>query len=159
LPDDSESVYYVLEMTGSVFIVPVLEDGRIVLIRNYRHTLAEWVWEVPAGGIEAGQAPDDAARAELLQEIGGTAQTLQFMLKASTMNGIGRHIAHLYLATGVTLGATHHEALEFMEVHPMSADAVYQLVQRGEMNDCISITALLLAQAHLRDVEARFVRE
>ena len=159
LPDASDSVYYVLEIHASVFIVPVLDDGRIVLIRNYRHTLGEWVWEVPAGGVEDGQSPEEAARLELLQEIGGTAQAIQFMLKASTMNGIGQHIAHLYLATGVTLGTPQHEALEFMEVHPMPADEVSSLIQRGEMNDCISITALLLAQAHLSDASAPSVRE
>ena len=159
LPDATESVYYVLEIHASVFIVPVLEDGRIVLIRNYRHTLGEWVWEVPAGGVEAGQSPDEAARLELLQEIGGTVQELKFLLKASTMNGIGQHIAHLYLATGVTLGTSQHEALEFMEVHPMPADEVYHLVHSGAMNDCISITALLLAQAHLSGASAPTVHE
>jgi ADP-ribose pyrophosphatase len=159
LPDTSDGIYYVLEIHASVFIVPVLDDGRIVLIRNYRHTLGEWVWEVPAGGVEAGQSPDEAARLELLQEIGGTAQAIKFMLKASTMNGIGQHIAHLYLATGVTLGATQHEALEFMEVHPMPVAEVFSLIQRGAMNDCISITALLLAQTHLADASALTVHE
>ncbi|MDQ7033275.1 MAG: NUDIX hydrolase [Anaerolineae bacterium] len=104
------------------------------------------------GGIEDGQTPDEAARAELLEEAGGTAKELRFLLKASTMNGIGQHIAHLYLATGVTLGETQHETLEFINIHPMTTDEVFRLVQRGEMNDCISITALLLAQPHLQTI-------
>ncbi|MDQ7025338.1 MAG: NUDIX hydrolase [Anaerolineae bacterium] len=152
LQDGTAGVYNVLEIHDSVFVVPVLDDGRIVLIRNYRHTLSEWVWEVPAGGIEDGQTPDEAARAELLEEAGGTAKELRFLLKASTMNGIGQHIAHLYLATGVTLGETQHETLEFINIHPMTTDEVFRLVQRGEMNDCISITALLLAQPHLQTI-------
>ncbi|MDQ7033274.1 MAG: hypothetical protein Q9P01_00100 [Anaerolineae bacterium] len=51
LQDGTAGVYNVLEIHDSVFVVPVLDDGRIVLIRNYRHTLSEWVWEVPAGGV------------------------------------------------------------------------------------------------------------
>ena len=50
LPDGSDGVYNVVESLPSVFIVPVTVDNQIVLIRNYRHTLQQWVWEVPAGG-------------------------------------------------------------------------------------------------------------
>jgi ADP-ribose pyrophosphatase len=149
LADGTEGVYNVVEIHDSVFIVPVLDDGRIVLIRTYRHTLGEWVWEVPAGGIETHQTPDEAASAELLEEVGGTAKNLSFLLKASTMNGIGHHIAHFYLATGVTLGATQHEALEFMDVQPMLADDVFRMVHSGAINDASSMTALLLAQPFL----------
>ena len=82
LQDGTEGLYHVLEMRDSVFVVPVLEDGRIVLIYSYRHTLGEWVWEVPAGGIKPDQSPENAARAELQEEIGGNASHLRFLLKA-----------------------------------------------------------------------------
>lgn len=148
-PDGRTGIYHVLELADSVFIVPVLEDGRIVLIRNYRYTLGQWVWEVPAGGIKAGQSALEAAQMELAEEVGGTAQAWRFLCKASAMNGIGHHHAHFFLATGVQLGDTHHEATEIMEVVLMEKEAVYQLVHGGQMNDAISMTALLLAQRYL----------
>lgn len=149
LPDGTDGIYNVLEMRDSVFIVPVLTDGRIVLIRNYRYTLGEWVWELPAGGIEAGQTPEEAARDELLQEVGGVAENMRFLLKANTMNGIGNHHANFYLATNVELQQPEHEQMEFIHVHPMLANEAYTIAINGQMNDAISITALLLARQHI----------
>ena len=149
LPDGSEGVYNVLEMNDSVFVVPVLDDGRIVLIRNYRYPLEEWVWEIPAGGIKTGQSPDDAAKEELLEEAGGIAKEMRFLLKANTMNGIGNHHASVYLATGVELHQQENEAMEFISVHPMPAEQAYEIATSGQMNDAISIMALLLARPHI----------
>lgn len=149
LPDGSAGVYNVLEMNDSVFVVPVLADGRIVLIRNYRYPLEDWVWEIPAGGIKDGQDPDEAAREELLEEAGGVAKDMHFLLKANTMNGIGNHHASVYLATGVELQHPEHEAMEFISVHPMPADEAYAIATSGQMNDAISIMALLLARPHI----------
>jgi len=148
-PDGSTGVYNVVEMPSSVFVVPVLKDGRIVLIRNYRHTLRQWVWEIPAGTVPEGHEADDAARAELLEEAGGVADELIFMQKASTMNGIGEQYAWFYLAKGVELKAQQQEKTEFINVYPMPADEVYQLVYSGQMNDAVSMTALLLAKDRL----------
>ena len=149
LQDGTDGIYNVLEVTDSVFIVPVLEDGRIVLIHNYRHTLGGWTWEVPAGSIMQGHSPVESAHEELREEIGGKAAEMRFLLKANTMNGIGQQSAHFFLATGVTLAQPDHEPMEFMTIHPLPADDVFQLAISGEMNDAISITALLLARSHL----------
>lgn len=149
LANGATGMYNVVEMPDCVFVVPVLEDGRIVLIRNYRHTLKEWVWEVPAGTIKPEQSPEEAVHAELLEEAGGIAEELIFLQKASTMNGIGEQIAYFYLAKGVTLQAQEQEETEFINVHPMPAEEAFRLVFAGKMNDSISITALLLAKERL----------
>ncbi len=149
LPDGSAGIYNIVEAPDSVFVVPVTADNRIVLIRNYRYTLGQWVWEVPAGSIKAGQSPEEAAREELGEEIGGTSDNLQFLMKASTMNGIGHNYAHFYLARDVQLSQPEHEAAEVITIHPMAIDAVYLLVERGEMNDVSSMTALFLARGFL----------
>ena len=135
LPDGGEGIYSVVEAPDSVFVVPVTVDKRIVLIRNYRYTLQQWVWEVPAGSIKAGQSPGEAVRAELREEIGGATEHLQFLMKASTMNGIGHNYAHFYLARDVQLRNPEHEVAEVMTIHPMEIDDVYKLIERGEMND------------------------
>jgi 8-oxo-dGTP pyrophosphatase MutT (NUDIX family) len=149
LPDGQTAVYHIVEVPDSVTIVPVLSDGRIVLIRNYRYTLNEWVWEVPAGGIKEGQTPLEAAQMELKEEIGGQTEEWRFLCKASDMSGIGHHYSHFYLATHVNLSETHHEATEVMEIVPQAAADVYRMIHEGQMNDAVSMTALLLAQSHL----------
>ena len=123
-----------MELAPSVFIVPVTADNQIVLIRNYRHTLQQWVWEVPAGGIKAGQSPDDSAREELQEEIGGTSDKLHFLMKASTMNGIGNNYAHFYVALDVRLGEPKHEPAEIMTRHIMPLDDVMQLIYKGKID-------------------------
>lgn len=149
LHDGTEGIYNVLEVTDSVFIVPVLEDGRIVLIHNYRHTLGDWTWEVPAGSIMPGHNAMESAHEELREEAGGIAAEMRFLLKANTMNGIGQQSAHFFLATGVHITEPEHEALEFMTIHPMPAEEAFRLATSGEMNDAVSITALLLAKPYL----------
>lgn len=149
LPDGNAGIYHVVDAPDSVFVVPVTENGEIVLIRNYRYTLKQWVWEVPAGSIKMGQSVEEAAREELREEIGGTTDDLQFLMRASTMNGIGHNYAHFFLAKNVILGNPSHEAAEVMTIHPMAIDAVFALIARGEMNDVSSMTALFLAQGFL----------
>jgi 8-oxo-dGTP pyrophosphatase MutT (NUDIX family) len=148
-PDGSEGVYNVVEVPDAVWVVPHTNDGRIVLIRNYRYTLGEWCWELPAGSIEDGQTALDAAQAELREEAGGESDDWQFLLRASGMNGIGNFYANLYLARGVRLQAPDHEHSEAIEVHPMAMSDALHLAKSGQMNDAISTLALLLAESHL----------
>ncbi len=145
LPDGSEGVYNVVHKCDAVWIVPVTPAGEIVLIHNYRHTLGEWCWELPAGGIKDGQSPLQAAQDELREEVGGTADHWRLLLRVSTMNGLGDEYAHVFLATGVTLGTPHHEPTEVMTVHAVSPARALAMAREGAINDATSVMALLLA--------------
>lgn len=79
LPNGEEIIYNVVHKANAVWIVPVLEDGRVVLINQYRHPIEAWCWELPAGGIPDGQDPESIARRELKEEIGGQAAALTFL--------------------------------------------------------------------------------
>lgn len=147
-PDGREGVYNVVEISDTAWVVPLLPAGEVVLIRNYRHTLGQWCWELPAGGIRHGQTPRMAAEAELLEEAGGTSAHWQFLLRASTMNGIGHHYGHFFIAHDVVLQPPRHEATEFIEVHPMPWQEALTLARSGAMNDAVSMLALLLAEPH-----------
>jgi len=149
LPDGRPGVYNVIDKCHAVWIVPVTPQGEIVLIHNYRHTLGEWCWELPAGGIKAGQTPLEAAQAELNEEIGGTAANWRFLLRAATMNGLGNELGYFYLATGVALGPTHHEPTEVMTLHPLPLAEAVRMARAGQINAALSIAALLLAAAEL----------
>ncbi|MBZ0283631.1 MAG: NUDIX hydrolase [Anaerolineae bacterium] len=149
LPNGSEGVYNVLELPDAVWILPVTTAGEIVLLRHYRYPLEKWIWELPAGHVEAGDEPLESAQRELREETGGEASEWRFLLKSNTMKGIGTETAHLFLATGVTLGATAHEPAEVMTVHPLPAAEVLRMARAGEIEDAISVLALLLAEPHL----------
>lgn len=151
LPDGRPGVYNVVDKCDAVWIVPITPTGEIALIHNYRHTLGEWCWELPAGGIKAGQTPLKAAQAELLEEIGGTAESWRFLLRAATMNGLGSEIGHFFLATGVTLDTPQPEPTEAMTVHVLPLAEAVRMARTGAINDALSITALLLAVHALED--------
>lgn len=149
-PDGKPGVYNVVQHPGAVWIIPVTADGKVALIRSYRYTVNDWCFEIPAGGIKPGQSLEEAARAELAEEIGGKAATLDYFGRFYTMNGIGDEVAYIFLATGVVLGKPHHEATEVIEIHPMPIAEVLRMAQANEITDGPSALALLLCAEKLR---------
>lgn len=150
LPDGSEGVYNVVEMPDAAWIVPVTTSGEIVLLWHYRYPLQEWGWELPSGSIKAGDSPLETAQRELLEEAGGSGTDWSLLMKVSTMKGIGDEHGYLYLAKGITLGEPEHEPAEIINIHSFSADEVLRMARAGEINDAMSVLALLLAEAQIR---------
>jgi 8-oxo-dGTP pyrophosphatase MutT (NUDIX family) len=149
LPDGSEGTYTVVEKPDAVWIIPVTAEGQIALIWNYRYAVDKWFWEIPAGSIADGASAEETARRELLEEIGGVAESLRPVARFFTMNGICNQVAHVFLATGVTLGDPHREPTEIMTVHTVAIARALDMAQGGEIDDGPSALALLLAAPHL----------
>jgi ADP-ribose pyrophosphatase len=149
-PDGNSGVYNVVEKEDAVWIVPVTPDGRIVMILNYRYTVDDWCWEVPAGSVEP-EHPDvqETAIVELRQEVGGVAERLQYVDRFYVANGIFNEIGHVFLATGVTLGPAAHESTEVMEIHTKPIDEAIRMARSGEIKDGPSALALILCEASL----------
>jgi 8-oxo-dGTP pyrophosphatase MutT (NUDIX family) len=155
LPDGSERRYHVVAKCDAVWILPVTPAGEIVLIRHYRPALRAWCLELPAGGIDDGLTPLQTAQKELREEIGGVAKDWRFLIKVSVSNGLTNEHGYVFLATGVTLGETHHEPLEVLTIHPTPLDRALRMARAGEINDALSVMALLLAEGELRIRSAR----
>ncbi|MEO8606391.1 MAG: NUDIX hydrolase [Chloroflexota bacterium] len=145
LPNGSEGEYNIVELPDAVWVVPLTTAGEVVLLYHYRYTLGAWGWELPSGSISPGDDALATGQRELAEEAGGTASDWKFLLRASTMKGIGTEYANLYLASGVTLGATHHEPAEVITVHTFSIKEAVRMARAGEIHDAISVLALLLA--------------
>ena len=148
-PNGQPGVYNVVEKEAAVWILPVTTDNQIVLIKNYRYTVDDWCWEIPAGSVKPGQTLAEAARAELREEIGGTAQELTYINQFYTANGISSEVGHIFLATGVTLAQPHHEATEVMEIHPTPIPRAFHLARTLQMRDAPSALALLICEEKL----------
>lgn len=146
---DEEITYSYVDHQGAIAVVPVTTDGRIVLLRQYRYTVRAWCWEVPSGSIEGAEDGASAATRELAEEIGGQAQALHLITTFYLSNGISNERMVVYLATGVTLGESHHEATELMRVVPLARAEALRLAHAGEITDGPSALALLLAEPHL----------
>ena len=100
-------------------------------------------YEVPAGGLSEGLPPEEVARRELLEEVGGTAADFRYVGQFYTSNGISNEVAYVYLATGVELGESHREPTELMEMRLVPVEEALRMAREGEISDGPSALALL----------------
>lgn len=152
-PDGTEGTYTIVEHPGAVWVVPVTDAGQVIMEYQYRYTVNDWCWEVPAGGLLPDHTPEQMARRELEEEIGGRAEKLRYVGWFYTMNGIGTEVAHVFLATGVQLGPTQREPTEIMETRPVPVTEALRMARHGEITDGPSALALLLCEPHLNGVK------
>jgi ADP-ribose pyrophosphatase len=153
LPGGEDITYTLVEHPGYSMVVPLLDDGRVVLERVYRYTVQETLLECPSGGLEPGDAdPAAAAARELEEETGWIAGSLAPLGSFFGSNGISDERCHLFLATELREGGRiRREATEQMEIelHPFE-DAV-AMAAEGGITDAPSALALILADRKLRE--------
>ena len=142
-PSGHEFTYTLVDHPGAVWVVPVTTDGRVALVWQYRHTVDQFCMEVPAGGLSPGLTPEEVARRELLEEVGGTAAELRYVGQFFTSNGISNEVAYVYLATGVELGEAQPEPTELMELRLVPVEEALRMARFGKITDGPSALALL----------------
>jgi ADP-ribose pyrophosphatase len=154
-PDDSMGQLEMLRHPGAAAVVPFLDppggaDPRVILIRQFRHAAESYIWEVPAGRLDAGELPEACAGRELEEETGMRARRLERLTTIFTTPGFTDERIHLFLADGLEPGAEHREADEFMELHTLRWSVVLGMIERGEIADGKTLVSLLFAQSFRR---------
>ena len=147
-PDGSVGEMDIVRHPGASAIVPFLDDPRgedptILLIRQYRYAAGGYIWEVPAGRLDAGEAPEQCAVRELGEATGCTALAVDDLYTLYTTPGFTDETIHVFMATGLERGATRHEHDEFMEVVPMRLSEALERIRNGEISDAKTALALL----------------
>ena len=149
LPNGHQSVREVIRHVGAVCVVPVTEDGRVVVERQYRYPIDQVITEIPAGKLDSAQEdPLDCAKRELSEETGLSAAHWQKLTCMETTPGFCNERIHLYLATGLQQGATHPDEDEFVATSRLPLRDAVQCVMDGTFRDgktCLGI--LMAAQA------------
>lgn len=154
LPNGAAGVYNTIEKPDAVWILPVTADLMVPMLYTYRYTIDKWCWEIPAGGVEDGRTLEETARDELLQEVGGVAESLEYIAPYYLANGICNERGHFFLATGVRLGTPHHEPAEVIEVHVKTVQEVIDMAYAHQVDDGPSALAILLCAERLRALVA-----
>ena len=142
-PDGTPHTREIVRHPGAVAILPVLDDGRIVLIENYRVSSRQTLVELPAGTLEPGEDPQQAAVRELAEETGYRAGRIQPLTVFYTSPGILDELMHLYLATAVVPGATSLDPGEDIRPLVVTLGEALEMVRDGRIRDGKSLAGLL----------------
>jgi ADP-ribose pyrophosphatase len=148
LPDGRESVREWISHPGAVAVVPLFEDGSTILIRQYRYPARRVFLEVPAGKLdEPGEAPEDVARRELMEEIGFATNRLTPMGETYSCIGYSDEVIYLFLAEELEEGTSGGDDEEFLEPVRMMFDEAVTMAHAGEITDAKTTVALIRAAA------------
>lgn len=149
-PDGLRAMREVITHTGSVVVLPALSDGRIVMVRQYRHAARQYLWELVAGRIDKGETVKQAAARELLEETGYRAKGYSVFLHMFPSPGFLEEQMHIVQATGLTEGEAQPEDDEQIEVGIFGVKELQQMIQRRRLLDGKSIAGLLYYFTFLR---------
>ncbi len=150
LPSGKMLDYFYGEKIGGVIIVPVLEDGRLLLEKQERYLHPKLSLEFPRGSMETGEAPSEAAKREFIEETGGEARELIGLGTIEPWNSWLRDTLHIFLATGVqVVGGQQLDEDEKIEIVYRRVDEFEDMIRRGEVWDGITLAAWALAREHI----------
>ncbi len=133
----------VITHPGSVVVLPVLPDEKIVMIRQYRHATRQYLWELVAGRIDAGEVPKQAAERELIEETGYRAKKFRIFLDVFPTPGFLEERMYILLAEGLTLGQAEPEEDEKIAVRAFTRKQLEEMIESGKLRDAKSIAGLL----------------
>lgn len=131
-----------IEHNGAVVIIPVCEDGRIILIRQYRAVINNYLWELPAGGLELNEDPFECAKREIQEEIGYKANKWTSLGTQYPLPGNCNEVQYLYVAEDLLVSKEEGDFDEIIEVHKKTKTEIQEMIISGELNDAKSISAL-----------------
>jgi len=149
-PDGAEYVREIVRHPGAVVILPILDDGRVVFVRNYRVSVNETLIELPAGTLDRREDPLMTAKRELAEETGYRAGNIKLILTFCMSPGILDEKMHLFLATSLTSGEMALEPGEDIQPFLCTWDEAIDMARRGEIHDAKSLVGLLYYEQFMR---------
>jgi ADP-ribose pyrophosphatase len=127
---------------GAAAVVPMKEDGTVILIRQFRHAAGGFIYEIPAGKLNPGENPLACASRELEEEIGYRAGALELLTSIFTAPGFADEVIHLYRATALTRGRQQLDRDEVLEVVELPLAEAVDMIKDGRIRDAKTIVGL-----------------
>ena len=151
LPNGKKSVREIIRHPGAVCVIPVTDEGEVIMVRQFRYAFNKVLLEVPAGKLEPNEDPLDAALRELEDESGVMAKYVEHIGEIYTTVALIDEKIHVYLATGLTFKNAHPDEDEFLEVEKIPLKTLVDMVMNGEIKDSKTQIAILKADKILSE--------
>ena len=144
LPNGRTAIWDFVEHKGAAAVVPVTEEGKILMVRQYRNALERYTLEVPAGTLnDVGEPKDICAARELEEETGYRAGTLEWLININTTVAFCNEIIGVYVARDLIPSRQHLDEDEFINVEEHDLDELIDRIYRGEITDGKTVASLL----------------
>ena len=137
----------IIEHNGGAVIAALTEDKKLVMVRQYRKPADKVMLEVPAGKIDPGEKPLEAAVRELKEETGYTAEKVEFLTQFYPSVGYSEEVLYLYLCTGLIPGETNFDENEAIDIEEVELDRLFKMAMSGEIDDAKTLIAILMVKA------------
>ena len=148
LPNGKLATREFMNHPGAVGVVPFLDRGTIVMVRQYRHPVGEVTLELPAGKLDARESALACIKRELAEETGYTARRFAPLARYWPTPAFADEVLHLYVATGLVKGPANADEDEFLEVVTMPFKKAVELVRRGKIRDSKTVVGLLMCAVY-----------
>lgn len=148
LPDKKYSKREIVEHSGSVGIIPIIDDS-LVLVKQFRKSVEKNLLEIPAGKIEINEEPRETALRELSEETGYTTDNLKYLFEFYTSPGFSNEKIYLFLTDELFEGETNFEDNEYIEVQKIKIEDLVKMVDRGEITDSKTIISIFYAEKYI----------
>lgn len=142
LPNGASVELEIIRHPGAAAIVPMKDDGTVVLIKQYRHAVGGFIYEIPAGKLHPGEDPLVCASRELEEEVGYRASSLDLLASIFTAPGFADEVIHIYIGTGLVPGKQQLDHDEVLEIVELPLDKALTLIQDGTIRDAKTIIGL-----------------
>jgi ADP-ribose pyrophosphatase len=134
-----------IQHPGAAAMVPMLNQTEVVLIKQYRHAIREFIWEIPAGTLDPRESPINCAKRELIEETAYSADDWHQLGTITPLPGCSNERIHIFLASELKPAKQDLDEDEMLNVHKMELSAAMQMILAGEISDGKTISGLFLA--------------
>ncbi len=140
----------IIRHPGAAAMVAVSDENNVILIRQYRHAIGTYIWEIPAGTLAPEEKPEECAKRELIEETGFSAERWQKLGEITPVPGYSDERIHIFLARDLSAVSQNLNADEMLDVHEIPFENVMEMISKGDIQDGKSIAGLFMALNYLK---------